>query len=81
MKSNIISFSCDTNPRFEIFIAMKRKTRHLRVRLTEQQFRNLAEVLILEQKNKSSVIREALKKYIEKNHKDIINRKGEKNGK
>lgn len=51
-----------------IFIVMKKMTKHLRIRITEQQFRNLADLLVEEQKSKSAVIREALNKYLVGHH-------------
>ena len=41
-----------------------KKNKHLRVRITEEQFRYLADKLIEEQKNKSVIIREAINKYL-----------------
>lgn len=41
-----------------------KKNKHLRVRITEEQFRFLANKLIEEQKNKSVIIREAIQKYL-----------------
>lgn len=41
-----------------------KKNIHLRVRITEEQFRFLADKLIEEQKNKSVIIREAIQKYL-----------------
>jgi metal-responsive CopG/Arc/MetJ family transcriptional regulator len=51
-----------------IFIDMKKMTKHLRIRITEQQFKNLADLLIEEQRNKSEVIREAINTYLVGNH-------------
>jgi predicted DNA-binding protein len=51
-----------------IFIGMKKMTKHLRIRITEQQFKNLANLLVEEQKSKSAVIREAIQKYLVGHH-------------
>lgn len=51
-----------------IFIVMKKMTKHIRIRITEQQFKNLADLLVEEQKSKSAVIREALSKYLVGHH-------------
>ena len=42
-----------------------KKTKHLIVRITETQFKRLADALITEQKNKSTIMREALDKYMD----------------
>lgn len=42
-----------------------KKTQHLIVRITEAQFKRLADALITEQKNKSTIVRDALDKYID----------------
>ena len=47
---------------------MEKKTKHLRIRVTEEQFRKLADLLIEEQKNKSSLVRDILNKYIDENN-------------
>jgi metal-responsive CopG/Arc/MetJ family transcriptional regulator len=44
------------------------KTKNLSVRLTQEQFRKLAEVIIAEQRNKSLLVRDALDAYLSKNH-------------
>ena len=45
---------------------MINKSKHLRIRLTEDQFQKLSEVLILEQKNKSEIVRDALNEHFER---------------
>jgi len=40
----------------------------LTVRLTEEQFRKLANTLVKEERSKSSLMREALHKYLVENH-------------
>jgi hypothetical protein len=42
-----------------------KKTNHLIVRITETQFKRLADALIIEQKNKSEIMREALEMYMD----------------
>jgi len=49
---------------------MNRKTKHLRLRITEEQFRRLADALIEEEKTKSALIREALQNYLEDKHQE-----------
>ena len=44
---------------------MNRKTKHLRLRITEEQFRKLADALIDEERSKSALIREAINNYLE----------------
>ena len=44
---------------------MNKKTKHLRLRITEEQFRRLADALIDEERSKSELIREALQTYLE----------------
>lgn len=50
-------------------MAMAKKTRHLRVRLTESQARRLVNVIIAEQRSKSQVIRDAINRYLVEDHK------------
>ena len=40
-------------------------TKHLIVRITETQFKRLADALITEQKNKSTIVRAALDNYMD----------------
>jgi len=47
-----------------IFIGMKNMTKHLRIRMTEELYKKLADVLGEEQRSKSSVIRDALQLYL-----------------
>jgi len=42
-----------------------KKTQHLIVRITEAQLKQLADALITEQKNKSTIVRAALDKYMD----------------
>lgn len=46
-----------------------KKTKNLIVRITESQFKMLADVLITEQKNKSTVVRAALDHYMDETDK------------
>jgi hypothetical protein len=45
------------------------KTRQLIVRITEIQFMRLADAIITEQKNKSTIVRAALDNYMNETHK------------
>jgi len=62
---------------------MTKKTKHLTIRLTEEQFKKLADTLIIEQRTKSSLMRDILSDYIEGNKVGIDkqNRKNKKNQK
>jgi hypothetical protein len=44
---------------------MIKMTKHIRIRVTEDQFRRLADVLIEEEITKSALIREALQNFLE----------------
>jgi hypothetical protein len=44
---------------------MKKLTKHLRIRLTEEQVKKLADTIINEQENKSTVVRIALDNYLD----------------
>ncbi len=50
-----------------IFMVMEKEkhTRHLRIRLTESQFKRLINRVIEEEKTKSQLIREIIKKHLE----------------
>ena len=41
------------------------KTKQLRIRITEEQFRNLADLLVEEQMTKSQIIREMIDDYVQ----------------
>lgn len=43
---------------------MTKKTRQLRIRITEAQFKKVAEALITERRNKSALVRKALDSYL-----------------
>jgi hypothetical protein len=60
-------------------MVMKELTKHLRIRITEQQFKSLADLLVEEQISKSAVIREALNKYLVGHHcRNEIHKEGKK---
>jgi hypothetical protein len=44
-----------------------KKTKHIIVRITESQFKKLADVLIIEKKTKSSLMRDLLSTYMDEN--------------
>jgi hypothetical protein len=50
-------------------------TKHLRIRMTEEQFIKLADVLVEEQRSKSKVIRDALHIYLMEHYKRIESQK------
>jgi hypothetical protein len=53
------------------------KTKHLTIRITEDQFKKLADTLIIEQRTKSSLLRDLLSDYI-KGNKSEMNRQNQK---
>jgi hypothetical protein len=53
---------------------MMKKTKQLRIRITEEQFKRLADALLDEQIRKSSLLREAIDDYLMKR---TINKKKE----
>lgn len=48
---------------------MEKKTKHLRIRITEEQFKKLADNMVIEQRTKSSLMRDILSDYLELNDK------------
>lgn len=48
---------------------MTKKTKHLTIRLSEEQFKKLADTLVLEQRTKSALMRDILCDYIDGNYK------------
>jgi len=50
----------------EIFICMNKKNKTISIRLSENQMRSLCEILILEEKNKSELIRDIIQEYSQK---------------
>jgi hypothetical protein len=69
---------CDPFSETQIFIDMSKKTKHLTIRLSEEQFRKLADTLVIEQKSKSLLMREILEDYLDRN-KSRIEWKNQKN--
>jgi predicted DNA-binding protein len=63
----------------QIFIDMK-KPKHLSIRLSVEQFKKLADNLVIEQKSKSLLMREILEDYLDGNKRDI-NKQNKKNNK
>jgi hypothetical protein len=60
-----------------------KKSKHLIVRITESQFKKLADMLVNENKNKSTILREALDNYMAESKRRIeeqnqINNKNKK---
>lgn len=49
----------------KIFIDMGLKVKHLTIRLSQEQFKKLADTLVIEQRTKSSLMREILCEYID----------------
>ena len=58
----------DLYHKLDYLLSMK-KTKHIIVRITETQFNRLADALITEQQNKSSIVRAALDKYMDEPNK------------
>jgi hypothetical protein len=56
----------DTISQKQIFINMK-KPKHLSIRLSEEQFKKLADTLVKEQRTKSSLMRDILNDYMDAN--------------
>lgn len=52
---------------------MIKMTKHLRIRLSKELSNKLEQVLIFEQRSKSSLVRDALTEYIEGNYSKIEN--------
>lgn len=52
-------------------MCMAKKTKHLRIRITESQFKKIADALISEERNTSRLVRNALNQYLDKTHSDI----------
>jgi hypothetical protein len=50
-----------------VFIDMSKKTKHFSIRLTEEQFKKLGDILIIEQRTKSSLLRDLLCTYMDGN--------------
>jgi hypothetical protein len=58
---------------------MSLKTKHLTIRLSEEQFKKLADTVIIEQKTKSSFMRYILSDYIDGNENGIDKKHPKKN--
>jgi hypothetical protein len=69
---------CDTFSGMQIFIDMK-KPKHLSIRLTVEQFRKLADNLVIEQKSKSLLMREIIEDYLDGNKLGINKQDHKKN--
>lgn len=63
------------------YLYSMKKTKHLIVRITETQFKRLADALITEQKNKSTIVRAALDNYMDETDKSPNNQKQNENKK
>jgi predicted DNA-binding protein len=55
------------------------KTKHLTIRLSEEQFKKLADTLVIEQRTKSSLLRDILSDYIDGNKGGIDKQNQNKN--
>lgn len=62
-----------------VFIGMDKLDKHIRIRLTTEQFRRLADVLITEQRTKSSLMRDILSDYLDGNKRGIYKQTLKKN--
>ena len=79
-KLTLSSDPVNISEEIQIFINMSLKTKHLTIRLTEAQFKKLAETLLIEQRTKSSLMRDLLSDYIDRNNSGI-NKQNKKNNK
>jgi metal-responsive CopG/Arc/MetJ family transcriptional regulator len=70
---------CDAKQTARLFMNMTNKTKHLRVRLTEEMFNRLAEALIIKQKTKSSLVRDAISDYMDRTNNGIDKQNQENN--
>jgi hypothetical protein len=52
------------HPTIQIFICMKKLQKHICIRLSSEQFRKLAEVLVNQERTKSEFIRSAINSYL-----------------
>lgn len=50
-----------------ILINMKKMTKHVTIRISEEQFKKLADTLVIEERTKSSLMRDILCDYIDGN--------------
>lgn len=58
---------------------MSLKTKHLTIRLSEEQFKKLADILLIEQRTKSVLLRDILSDYIDGNRSGIDKKHQKKN--
>ncbi|MBN2396423.1 MAG: hypothetical protein JXC36_08195 [Candidatus Atribacteria bacterium] len=58
---------------------MTKKTRQLRIRITEAQFKKVAEALITERRNKSALVRKAIDSYLKEKRDTISPENSNKN--
>jgi len=58
---------------------MSLKTKHLTIRLSEEQFKKLADTLLIEHRTKSSLMRDILSDYIDGNENGIDKKHPKKN--
>jgi len=54
-------------PKCRYLSGMSKKTKHLTIRLSEEQFKKMADTLVIEQRTKSSLMREILSDYMDGN--------------
>ena len=67
---------CDTNPKQRLFIYMDKLTKHLCIRLTETQFKTLADILVDEHISKSQLVRNVIYDYLKTYHyKELMHNK------
>jgi hypothetical protein len=62
---------CDTFSGMQIFMDMSLKTKHLTIRLSGEMFQKLAETIVIEQRTKSSIMRDLLSDYMDENKRGI----------
>lgn len=70
----------NTFPLWAIFIDMSKKTKHLTIRLSQELLKMLEDTLVIEQRTKSSLMRDILSDYMDGN-KSKIDKRNEKNNK
>jgi len=51
----------------KVFISMGSKVQHLRIRITEGQYRILSQLLLGERRSKSQIVRDAINMYVAEN--------------
>ncbi len=70
---------CTTFSAIRTYLYYMKKTKKLIVRITENQFKKVADALITEERNKSAFVRNALDCYIDKRYTEINAEKNEDN--